>query len=195
MDIVLSSPEASHCPFRTYRESLTSFALAVYRLRLEDGRSSTAISNGSLFDPDRLYSTPRSGELLYSGEEARHGAEEQPYPAGIPSSYGMDFIEVQLSKNVQQALTVELHTDPAEAAEFDVQVIYLIERGSGMDGRMEQAAGFPLQRLERLLPGGPLSLVVPSVDLTRFNRLGVIITRVDGDEELDSVGAYTLVVK
>jgi hypothetical protein len=107
----------------------------------------------------------------------------------------MDFVEIQLSKNVQQALSIELHTDPAEAAGFDVQVIYLVERGSGMGARLEQAAGFPLQRLERQAPGGPLSMVVPSVDQTRFNRLGVIITRVDGNEELDSVGAYTLVVK
>lgn len=37
--------------------------------------------------------------------------------------------------------------------------------------------------------------VIPQVDTTAYDRLAIIVTRVDGEESLDPVGAYTVVVQ
>jgi hypothetical protein len=37
--------------------------------------------------------------------------------------------------------------------------------------------------------------VIPAIDIDESNRLGVIITRVDANEHLDSLGEYTILMR
>jgi len=41
---------------------------------------------------------------------------------------------------------------------------------------------------------GHLVYVIPAIDTTAHNRLGLIITRVDANESSDPVGEYTIVL-
>jgi hypothetical protein len=198
MDLALSGPEASYCPFRTFRESLTLFASAIYKLRLDEGRcSAPGFPDGcGLYDPNQLYSSPRTSTLTYLGKEIIYAEKDQSYPPGIRSSYGMDFIDISLNSNIQgQPLTLELHSDPAGIAEFNIQVIHLLDQGSGLGSNTFLVQDFPVVTLEKQPTDGSLTVAIPPVDLNQFNRLGVIVTRTDANEAMDPVGAYRLVVK
>ena len=108
----------------------------------------------------------------------------------------MDFIDISLNSNIQgQPLTLELHSDPAGIAEFNVQVIHLLDQGSGLGSKTFLVQDFPVVTLEKHPTDGSLTVAIPPVDLNQFNRLGVIVTRTDANEAMDPVGAYRLVVK
>jgi hypothetical protein len=51
------------------------------------------------------------------------------------------------------------------------------------------------QTEKRTGPDGQPVYVVPEIDTAEYNRLGLIITRVDASESSDPVGAYTLVLR
>jgi len=198
MDYVLSTPEAAQCPFSTYADSLTHFARAIYTLRLEGGRCSAPGSPDScgFYDPNKLYSEPKISVLEYTGKEILLAADNQAYPAGIQSSFGMDFVDLQLRPEVKgQSLTIELHLDAKGRAEFDVQVLKLNKLGSGGFSSQQLVQVARPENLEQQNQAGTLSMTIPTVDLDSYNRLGVIITRVDANEDLDSHGVYTLVIR
>jgi hypothetical protein len=197
MDRVLTSPEAAGCPFHSYTDSLTSFARAIYTLRLRGGRrAAPGVPEGcSFYDPASLYSGPHTSMLSYTGIELEFSSEDQPYPAGIKSSFGMDFIDLQLQPEVNgQPLTIELYAQAQGGAQYHVQLLKLQKLGgSGMSSqRMVQVS--PPEMLRNEVPDATLSLSIPAVELDTYNRIGIIITRVDAREHLDPVGAYTLVV-
>ena len=83
----------------------------------------------------------------------------------------------------------ERHGSPAGSAEFRLEVGRLMAAGR----RLLPAALAPEAAVSR--PDGSLSFSLPELDLARYNRLGLIITRVDGGERLDPVGSYTLVLR
>ncbi len=198
MDQVLAGPEAAACPFRSFTASLDDFARAIYRLSLADGRCTTPGSptGCGLYDPHELYSAPIVPTLPYTGNELVFAASDQPYPAGIPSSFGMDFIDVQLNSRLNgQAVTLEIYQQPGAQANFSVQVIHLLNSGSGWASKPVQASAFPIEILKVNPTSGLASLTIKHIDLAQFNRLGILITRLDTGENLDPVGAYTLVVK
>jgi hypothetical protein len=43
--------------------------------------------------------------------------------------------------------------------------------------------------------GDAHAYAIPQIDTTTYNRLAIIVTRVDGEENSDPVGAYTMVVQ
>jgi hypothetical protein len=195
MDHVLSSSQAAGCPFRTYADSLVHFARAIYRLRLEGGRcvAPGAQAGCGFYDPNNLYSEPAIQPISYSGAELVISAGDQPHPAGIRSSFGMDFIEIILGAGIDgQSLTVTFYPDVMGEAEFQIQVIQLYSQDDG---------GFSSQKLHQISEpeflvqdSSPGSLTIPAIDLAAYDRLGLIITRLDAREHLDPVGAYRLVV-
>ncbi len=198
MDAVLTSPEAAACPFSTYSESLAHFARSIHALRLEGGRCDET-GNPSIcgfYDPASLYSEPIVKELSYSGGELHLSQAEQPYPAGIKSSYGMDFIELKLRPEVNgQPLTIEILPGQQSSAQYNLQIVRMFRAGQGGIASRKAVQVMPVETLVLGLPGATQSYHIPALDLGTYNQIGVIITRVDAREDLDPVGAYTLVVK
>ncbi len=185
-DLVTAMPQVmdraldgSACPFQTYEDSLVAFAGAVYALRL----------GGGFHDPNGLYPVPPSDTLAYAGGEVTYAAAEQDDPAGIPSSFGIDLIEVMLDPRVQgHSLTVELRGAPGAAAQFRVQ-LWTLDAG---DGSSPALVGEPV-RLEVAEDGAHLVRALPAGGST-YDRLGLAIVRVDSGEAADPAGAYTLVL-
>ncbi len=188
MDLALS--RSADCPFRSYRESLNSFARAVYALRLSGGRcTAPGLPAGcGLYDPNALYRDPLAGRISYQGEELVYAHSDQVYPAGIAGSYGFDFLEVELEPG-SGALAVELYSDRPDGAEFSVQIVSLMESGDSLI-----AVSGP-DVLDRDSVSGQLSALISAASSREFNSLGLIITRLDSDENVDSVGAYTLMLR
>jgi hypothetical protein len=173
--------EGSTCPFQTYEDSLLAFARAVYGLRL----------GGGFHDPQGVYPTPPVDTVTYAGGTETYGAAEQGEPVGIPSSFGIDLVEVALEASAHgRPLTVEVYGEAGAAAQFRVQVWKLI---GGVDGSPLASIG-PPEMLEMSGPGGHLRYTIPAFDTAACDRLGLVITRVDARESADPKGAYTLVL-
>jgi hypothetical protein len=176
-------------PFRTFEESLAAFARANYALRLENGRCAApdvAACEGRYFDPDEMYvDTPLEAELVYDGAS-------ESYSSAIPSSYGMDFIEVKLDPVVQgRSLRVQLDYE-GTVARFSVQVWQL---SSGDANGAKPRAITPQPEVVRQNADGAYEYVVPNVDMMAFDRLALIITRLDAEETADPAGNYTVVIR
>ncbi|MFN2286375.1 MAG: hypothetical protein ACK2UQ_18305 [Anaerolineae bacterium] len=189
---------ATQCPFATYQDSLVAFAHALYALNVQGGRcfigGEAGMCNG-LYDPHYLYCGPEVEHLHYAGVPfAYTGASlsshtsEQSRVAGIPSSFGMDFVEIDLAEVVDgKPLTLEIYGEPGAAAEFHVQVWEL-----EVNGWRSIAIHEPVTLIANAQ--GHYLYTSPALDTGITRRLAVILTRVDAKEHIDPVGAYTVSV-
>jgi hypothetical protein len=194
IDSGLSDLATTACPFHTHRESLIAFSRAIYALRLQSGRCrEPGLPPGcGFYDPNELYPRPPADVVSYAGSPVVHTETEQLYPAGIPSSYGIDFIEIELDPAVDgQSLTIEFLTDPAAAAELHAELGFLQATGPG---RLPAMVG-AFEPLSRSETDGLLSVTIRQIDMSRWDRLALIITRLDSAEAIDPDGAYSLVLR
>ena len=61
------------------------------------------------YDPNHLYFDPTVSTITYRGEQIVFSAAEQPYPRGIESSFGIDYVDVVLDPATQgQPLPIEV---------------------------------------------------------------------------------------
>jgi hypothetical protein len=133
------------------------------------------------YDPHELYDDPPYSMILYIGEAITYTKLSQPYPAGIPSSFGMDFVEVALNPSLGgQSLSLEFHGTRGGEPEFAVQVWSLMVPG---DGSRPQPAS-PVVLMTRH-SDGHLAYVIPAINTAECNRLGLAITRIGAKESLD----------
>jgi hypothetical protein len=183
-------------PFQTFEASLIEFARANYALRLENGRCASqdaSMCGGRYFDPQALYAAPTLEALLqYDGQQlttivAQGQGDSSRYRGAIPSSYGMDFIEVDLDPTVLgQPATVRVQAE-GQGARFSVQ-IWRLRRGDLFPSALVSAPEVVPQDSD-----GAHTVVIRQLD-NECNRLALIITRVDPNEATDSVGAYTVTI-
>jgi hypothetical protein len=169
-------------PLQTFEESLAAFAQANYALRLENGRCFTAQPNGCrgrYYDPDNLYTDYPSLEA-----ELYHNGYVSTYHGTIPSSFGMDFLEVRLERALYgQPLSITLQSD---GAKFSVQLWKL------QDGEKKPHA--VTQYPEPIEEAGDdlYTHYIPHLDTTQVDRLAFIITRLDPGERTNPAGNYYL---
>jgi hypothetical protein len=204
-DLVGAVPEVmdralagSACPFQTYAESLVAFARAIYALGLDGGRCTAGGTPAGcgFYDPNNLYRDPPVDVITYAGTPVTYAAAKQVFPAGIKSSFGMDFVDVILDPAADgHPLTLEIYGAPGADAEFHVQLWRLVDAGEGMRRRRVPNQTAALEVLTRANGDGHLLYTMPAIDTAATNRLGLIITRVDGNEEADPIGAYSLVLR
>jgi hypothetical protein len=190
--IMTQALEDSSCPFRTYEESLQAFARAIFLLRLEGGRCTVpGFPTGcGFYDPHELYDDPPYSTILYAGEAITYTRLSQPCPAGIPSSFGMDFVEVALHPSLGgQSLTLEFYSARGGEAEFAAQVWSLMAPGDGSRPRPASPVVLMTKNSD-----GHLAYVIPAINTAECNRLGLVITRIDAKENLDPEGAYTVLL-
>jgi hypothetical protein len=189
--------DTSLCPFQDYEDSLIQLARAIYELRLDGGRCTEpgTPAGCGLYDPHNLYNDPRVDTITYTETTITYAGADQLYPYGIRSSFGMDFVDMVLDPTVDgQPLTLEFYGAPGAAAEFNVQLWKLID--SAEDARPRRV-GPDITTMElptRANSEGHLFYAIPEIDTTEYNRLGLIITRVDAEESSDPIGEYTIVL-
>jgi len=187
--------DGSSSPFRTYGESMRSFARAIYGLRLEGGRCvEPGVPMGcGFYDPKDLYPSPPVRTIAYTGTAVVYAQGDQPYPAGIPSSFGIDLVDVALDPSLDgQSLVIEFYGAAGAEAEFMVQVWYLMGLKDGAQPRPVATQAIPLAARSGADPHGHTSLVISQIDMAKYDRLGLVITRIDSKESLDPSGRYTV---
>ena len=197
-EVVDRALEGSTCPFRTHQESLVAFAGDIYALQLDGGRcTAPGIPAGcGFYDPEALYHNPLPDTITYAGMPVTYAGADQPYPVGIKGSFGIDLVDVVLDPTANgQALTIELYGAPGADAEFHVQLWKLMDAGGGLRPQRVPAQTTAPEALRRADGDGHLIYTIPAIDTAAYNRLGLIITRVDARESSDPVGAYTIVLR
>jgi hypothetical protein len=167
-------------PFHTFEESLLAFARANYALRLRNGRCTAedpAECDGVYYDPDDTYADPPvEAKLNYAGSPLT-------YDGSIPASFGQDFVEVSLSPVVHNQPTAVTFQGEGAAAQFNVQ-IWKLRSGAKPQAVTSHPETIPQDR------GDAHVYVIPRVDTTTYDRLALIITRLDSDETSDPAGNY-----
>jgi hypothetical protein len=153
------------------------------------------------YDPNGLYSDPPVDRITYTGGAMIYDGTpmttegDQLSPPGIPSSFGMDFVDVVLDPAANgQPLTIEFTGAPGAEAEFRVELWRLMDTGGDARPRRVPGPTAAPEVLTSTNEDGHLVYTIPAIDTTLYNRLGLIITRVDAKENLDSVGAYEIVL-
>lgn len=182
----------SPCPFERYEESVLAFGRAIFALRIEGlpCRDVGLPAGCGLYNPRGLYPKPAAEAIAYSSRRARSGKTPQSHPGAIRSSYGIDIVEVVLDPTDRgRPLTVELRREAARAAEFRLEVWKIRE----VDRHLVVTTVAPEGATR--LPDGSLLYTLRDLDRARYNRLGLIITRVDNQEEHDPEGSYTLLLR
>jgi len=169
-------------PFHTFEESLLAFARANYALRLQNGRciaENPAECDGVYYDPDDTYAPPPlEAKLNYAGSPLT-------YDGSIPASFGMDFLEMSLSPVVHNQPVAITFQGEGAVAQFNVQ-IWKLRSGAKPQAVTPQPETIPQDR------GAAHVTVIPRVDTTAYDRLALIITRLDSDETSDPAGNYTV---
>lgn len=167
----------SACPFQTHAQSLQAFSRSLYGLHLEDGRCrAPGLPAGcGLYDPYARYTPPAAtaGSLRLADS--------------IASSYGVDFIEMELEAGAQgEVVWVELSVDPQAGVRFGMDAILVRSRGAG------PAQACSVGSLERAASDKGSYLVGVSASNAGCDRLVLIVTRLDAGEDLNPSGAYTI---
>jgi hypothetical protein len=187
--------DGSSCPFRTYDEGLQSFARAIYELRLDRGRCvEPGVPMGcGFYDPEGLYPNPPAHTIIYTGTMTVYAQGDQPDPAGIPSSFGIDLVDVALDPSLDgRPLVIELYGATGAESEFTVQVWYLMDLKDGAQPRPVATQAVPPAVRTEANPNARTSLFISRIDMARYNRLGLVISRIDDKERLDPSGRYTI---
>jgi hypothetical protein len=105
----------------------------------------------------------------------------------------MDFVEVLLHDDANgRPLTVEFSAASTGSAVFSVQVWKLMDDGTGSSWQPSLTAVGAAEVLAPQPADGHAVYTIPEIDTEVCNRLGVIITRLDNEEELDAAGTYEL---
>jgi hypothetical protein len=175
------------CPFHTYEESLIHFARAIYLLRLEDGRCSTANDSAycGFYDPDKLYQTPPAENYLIQADSTTQ------INGSIPASYGIDLIEVKLDPSAEgKTLKLMFRNISDPENEFNVEVWKIKKQQNGVEaeGYSSQIGKPPSMRTEN----GSLTMEISNLRVNDFNSLGLIITRTDPFESRAPSGRYLM---
>ena len=174
------------CPFHTYEESLVQFARAIYKLRLEDGRCLVLDNTSScgFYDPHKLYTTPHAERYLAStGSTLISGS--------IPSSYGIDLVELALDPSVEgKSLRILFRGTSTPGNQFHVELlgINIQESETGVERSTAQTGMSRSARTEN----GQLILDINGLNLEAFNGLGLIVTRLDPYEKTGLSGNYVI---
>ena len=188
LDTVLNSDQDRICPFGTFQESLTQFAEAMYLLQIEDGRCvEPGLPVGcGFFDPHGLYKTPPLDVFSYEGSS-------QVYAGAINSSFGVDFIEVQLEfPATEKQLEIEVSGLESGEAEFNVQVWKLVTHDLEDGSQQKIINPADPDQLLTIMDSQSGTFLISAEELRNYDRLGFAITRLDINEVQDAEGGYVI---
>ena len=108
----------------------------------------------------------------------------------------MDYVEILLDSELQgKPLTIEIFTNPKYEAKFNIQLWKLSDTDDRTKPGSSPRIASPIEIIEEVTTAGTYSYEIPEIDTEEFNRLGLIITRLDSNENLDPNGNYTIVLR
>ncbi len=108
----------------------------------------------------------------------------------------MDFVDIILDSELHgKPLTIKIFGDPNKDAKFNIQLWKLSDPDDRTRPESSPIITSPIEIIDGETSTGIYNYSIPSIDTEDYNRLGLIITRLDNNENLDPNGIYTIVVK
>lgn len=180
---------APSCVFRSYEESLVHFARAIYTLRLEGGRCSGPVhsSDCGLIDPHHLYENPPVDSFLIAANTVTEVS------GSIPSSYGIDLIELEFGPSMEGKSFKLIFTSSGEpnlAFHGQALKIKTLSEDDGPEHRSIQVG----EPISMHMDNGSIIVEMENLSNADFDGLGLIITRLDPYEATETTGAYSIQV-
>ena len=124
-------------------------------------------------------------EITYTGAEQMHSGQ-------IWSSYRMVAVDVKVDPTADgQALTIEF-SGASDSTEFSIELLQLMDSGTGARPQRIAAQSAAPEVITSTDADGHLTYSIAEIDTAECNRLGLIITRTDGNEDSDPFGQYTI---
>jgi hypothetical protein len=168
------------CEFDSYEESLIQFAKAIYMLRLENGRCTSAsdMSSCGLYDPYHLYQTPNAESYQITADSVTKINDS------IPSSYGIDLLELKLdptASNRSLKIIFQNTSDPQDR--FNIEVWKMDTQG------LRSSASEPVSIQTE---NGYAVMDIDRSGKETSNIIGLVITRLDPYEDIDASGEYKI---
>jgi hypothetical protein len=177
----------SSCDFGSYEESLIHFARAIYRLRLEGGRCTGPIQTSScgFIDPDHLYEVPPAARYSVSADNATEVS------GSIPSSYGIDLIDLELSPSLEgKTLKLNITTSHSPKVAFYMEVLKI--KTVSHDGETKHQSVQIGEPMSMHTENGSMIVEIENLSRDEFDGLGLIITRIDPYEDAETTGTYSI---
>jgi hypothetical protein len=187
MDLALQ--ETPSCEFRTYDQSLLRFSEAVFLLRMQNGRCTATMEDRDcgFFDPHHLYATPNA-EIYSITTNA-----ETSIQGSIPSSYGIDLMEFNLDGGFNHKVhRILVETSSGMQDQFCMEVLQIesLKPSSESD-----RTSIPIEEPRSICTqNGYAALEIDPANMDNISGIGIILTRLDTHERLDS-GEYSLQVR
>jgi hypothetical protein len=186
--------QTPNCPFANYEDSLNKFSRAIYSLKLENGRC--MLPGGPLgcgfYDPASLYLGLPIPIIKYNSEMIIFESSDHLDPENI-NSFGIRFVEVELGQSTNgKPFNLELIHEPDSTASFHLQILKLKSQ--------EKRSVLELYSATTINPDNPgfsktnqkLEYSISEIELDKYNRLGLIITRTDNHEIFGGSSGYTI---
>jgi hypothetical protein len=108
----------------------------------------------------------------------------------------MDFVDIILDLELHgKPLTIEIFANPNGETKFNIQLWKLIDPDDKTSPGSSPRIASPLETIDGETSAGNYLYTIPQIDTETYNRLGLIITRLDINENLDPKGIYTIVLK
>jgi hypothetical protein len=182
----LALQKTSSCEFQTYEESLLRFSEAVFLLRMQNGRCTAAkLDRCGFFDPHHLYPTPNA-EIYSIPANA-----ETLVRGSIPASYGIDLLEFNLDAAPNRSLRIALEASSGlrPGSELCMEVWQIKTRSKSSHAEpVPVPVGKPVSICTEARSA---ALEIDPVGTDEINRIGIVITRLDAYEDVDT-GDYSL---
>jgi hypothetical protein len=185
MDQVFEKEDS--CPFVNYADSLEHFARAIYNLKLEDRRcfKPGIPRECGFYDPNELYPLPPVRTVNLT-------SASNPITGDVASSYGIDFIDVLVSPNINvRSLTMEFANTPSSDTRFSVQVLKIQILGDDPRQPAYMVQYGQSAVLTEKTSSGSLVYRIDETELDNIDCIGLVITRLDGNEKSET-GGYEL---
>jgi hypothetical protein len=185
LDVALKNTPS--CPFDSYEESLIHFSRAIFLLRLEDGRCPASGSSAycGFYDPRKLYLTPPAEDFFVQAVATTQ------INGSISTSYGIDLTELQLDPSAEGKtlkLVFKNVSSPEDVFNVEVWEIKQLQNGTETETYSAQSNTPKSMRTEN----GLITMEINNLSLNEFNRLGLIISRIDPNENRSGSGRYLI---
>jgi hypothetical protein len=177
------------CAFRSYEESLVHFARAIYLLRLEDGRCSSSSHgpNCGFIDPHQVYARPPVDRYSITSDNVTE------IGGAIPSSYGIDLIELELSPSVEsKRLKLIFTSNSNQNLAFHIEVLKT-RCGNEQEGSEHRSIQVDIP-ISVDMDNGYTTIEIENLSRDDLDGVGLILTRMDPYEAIETTGAYLIQV-
>jgi hypothetical protein len=188
MDQVFS--HFGRCPYTSYPESLIDFARSIYNLRLTTRLCAAGedLPGCQLAGKNTPSPEPPAQQLVYQGVPIE-------YRDQIASSFGIDLVELQINDTSLLPLRIGFRNLPGSSGSYNVQFMEPEQAANLEPGKVYQVNNSNVLVSQDSAQAKEMTFILQHLSPGDLDTLGIVITRLDEQEQQGSSGRYELVIE